>query len=159
MKSLILIVTLSAGCAGVNTAEVCSAGQCATGYYDESGNVVTAGHPFVNGAEAEVRGLGGYVDRGTVATRENDTAEIRVARKFPRAVCYSSARTGEAVTVSTSYGPIRTRVARVAPNGYVLAATLRPGNSGAPVTRRGCVVGFIHGLANGGGTVALLRMK
>jgi hypothetical protein len=156
MRVLIFALILS-GCGSLNTVEICSGVHCATGYFDESGHAVTVAHGFADGAGADVRAAGGYSAHGQIRFDGPDTAEIDAVTTAPQKMCRTSVRAGDWVTVSTLYGPVRARVASTAPNGFIVRATLRHGDSGAPVTRRGCLAGFVHGLAPGGGSVILTR--
>lgn len=145
-------------CAGINTVQVCAGDQCATGYYDDSGDVVTAAHSFEDEAPAVVSGRGGYEARGVVTVEPNDTAKVRTGWMYQDRQCYATAAKGDRVTVSTLYGPVRARVKSAHPNGYVISAKMLHGDSGSPVSRRGCIVGFVHGLGFNG-TVILKRGK
>lgn len=134
------------GCATVDVVEVCSQGKCATGYYDETGDVVTAAHPFIDGTEAIVRTRAGYSTKGIVETEPNDVARVTTVDKHLDGQCSADVAVGDKVTVSTLGGPVRTHVTRIEPQRFFVAKRgITHGDSGAPVTVGRCIVGAIYG--------------
>jgi hypothetical protein len=144
--TLIAVISIiSISCASVNAVRVCSSEKCATAWYDEDGLVVTAAHAFSVGEEIDVESPVGYTDRSTVIEHAGIDTAYAIGEPYRPGRCYDDAKVGDLVTVSVWNGIARRQVTDIRPWGYVLSGKLDRGDSGAPVTRRGCIIGMYYG--------------
>ena len=164
MQSIVTVTVVAAIVAascGANVVRVCGPGACATGYHHSNGAILTAAHAVDADADVSIRAPGGYRSRGRVVrvdgSRDLAVVEYDYGHSSSAMAC-PPVEAGQLVTVSTMRGPVRTRIVAAAPNGYIIDAVMSPGDSGAPVSRRGCVIGAVHGIDDAGkGTMAVLR--
>ena len=141
MKTILISILLSASACGVNVVQVQSKSAASTGWYDENGQVVTTDHGH-DGGVAKVVSVTGY--KSGELEPQTRIAEDVVAygpTSYHKRRCYTDAEAGDLVTVSTLRGPIRTSVVEINYYTVVLKRKFLPGDSGSPVTRRGCIVG------------------
>lgn len=152
----LIIAILLTGCAGLNPVQVCSE-QCQTGWYDAEGNLVTADHGLGDGDVVVTSTLGyRYDGPAEPIAVAHDVVTLRLAEEWPQDVCYATADPGDRVTVSTLYGPVRARVVASGLATLTIDKQLKPGDSGAPVTRRGCVVGVVRARTSTGTLIVRL---
>ena len=157
---LLFIVTLS-GC-GVNVLEVCGeeSESCSTGWYDHNGDVVTTAHGKLEDESVTIRSQQGFeqkgLDKHTVVAY--DVVAYETDRSYRPRVCYRDAEVGDAVTVSTRNGTIRTSIIKKGLDTYMIEKKLKKGDSGSPVTYRGCIIGVVR-LRNDRGTLIVALRK
>ncbi|MEJ2023408.1 MAG: hypothetical protein P8Y00_00020 [Deltaproteobacteria bacterium] len=111
-----------------------------------------------NGSSATVVSASGY--QSGELEPQTRIAEDVVAygpTSYREARCYTDAEPGDLVTVSTLRGPIRTSVVEVGYRTVVLSRKLMHGDSGSPVTKRGCIIGVAQSVSDDGTTVARIR--
>ena len=176
MKSIMMCVMMCAmlGCAGMNVMKVCSNEEhCSTGFYNETGELQTTRHGFVEGEDIDISTAMEYDEHGpgdsrvvttamlhdpTVLVEAHDVLALTGLSRYPQSICYSEADIGEWVTVSTYHGPVRTKVVKKGLVTYHLKKrSLQRGDSGSPVTRRGCLVGMIRKSTSEGVLVVAIR--
>ena len=141
MKKVLASILLSVSACGVNVVQVQSENAASTGWYDENGQVVTTEHGHGDSIVKAVS-QNGYESgelMPQIRLAEDVMAYGPTSHKEKR--CYTDAEVGDLVTVSTLRGPIRTSVVESDYYTVVLKRKLLPGDSGSPVTRRGCIVG------------------
>ena len=141
MKTVIATALICASCAGVNVVQVQSEKAASTGWYDENGQVVTTEHGHGDSIIKAVS-KNGYESgelMPQIRLAEDVMAYGTTSHKEKR--CYTEAKIGDLVTVSTLRGPIRTSVVESDYYTVVLKRKLLPGDSGSPVTKRGCIIG------------------
>lgn len=157
MKAILASILLSASACGVNVVQVQSQSAASTGWHNEYGQVVTTEHGH-NGSSATVVSASGY--QSGELEPQTRIAEDVVAygpTSYREARCYTDAEPGDLVTVSTLRGPIRTSVVEVGYRTVVLSRKLMHGDSGSPVTKRGCIIGVAQSVSDDGTTVARIR--
>ena len=157
MKTILTAILLSASACGVNVVQVQSKSAASTGWYNENGQVVTTEHGH-NGDIATAVSVAGY--ESSELEPQTRIAEDVIAygpTSHHKRRCYTSAEIGDMVTVSTLRGPIRTSVTKVGYRTVTLRRKLKPGDSGSPVTKRGCIVGVAQSVSDDGTTVARIR--
>jgi hypothetical protein len=159
MKKIVLtaILLFSSAC-GVNVVQVRSENAASTGWYDENGQVVTTEHGH---GDAIVKAVSknGYESgelMPLMRLAEDVMAYCPTSHKEKR--CYTDAEVGDLVTVSTLRGPVRTSVVESNYYKILLKRKLLPGDSGSPVTRRGCIVGVAQSVTDDGRTI-VVRVK
>lgn len=175
MKSIMMCVMMCVmvGCAGMNIVKVCSQRHCSTGFYNEAGEIQTTRHGFVEGEDIDISTAMEYEEHGpgdsrvvttamlhdpTVHVEAHDVLAFTWISRHPQSVCYEEVDVGEWVTVSTHHGPVRTKVVKKGLVTYHLnKRSLHRGDSGSPVTRRGCLVGMIRKSTSEGVLVVAIR--
>jgi len=157
VKCLVVALWLC-GC-GINVVEICSPANCSTGWYDGSGNVVTTKHGH-DGAMT-VRSVNGFTenDISFLSNVAYDVAVYSVKTTNQSKVCYRSASVGTRVVISTLSGVVIGRVLAVGSDTYRIDAEVENGDSGAPVTRRGCVIGVVRARSPKGVLVVRIRKR
>jgi len=157
MKTILTAILLSASACGVNVVQVQSKSAASTGWYNENGQVVTTEHGH-NSDVANVVSVAGY--KSGELEPQTRIAEDVVAygpTSYHKRRCYTSAEAGDMVAVSTLRGPVRTSVVWVGYRTVMLKRKLKPGDSGSPVSKRGCVIGVAQSVSSDGTTVARIR--
>jgi hypothetical protein len=158
MKTIIATALICMSCSGVNVVQVQSEKSASTGWYDENGQVVTTEHGH---GDAIVKAVSknGY-ESGEIMPQirlaEDVIAYGQTSHKEER--CYTDAGVGDMVTVSTLRGPVRTSVVEINYYKILLKRKLLPGDSGSPVTKRGCVIGVAKAVTPDGRTI-VVRVK
>jgi len=117
--------------------------------------VVTTEHGFDNGEFVTVESQWRYTEEDLVS-RESvafDVVAYHTYGVYRPKVCYGAVSDGDYVTVSTLYGPVRARIVAVESTAFFLNKVLYEGDSGSPVTRRGCVVGVVRARTRRGALV------
>lgn len=141
MKTIIATALICMSCAGVNVVQVQSEKAASTGWYYENGQVVTTEHGHGDSIVKAVS-QNGY-ESGELMPQIRLAEDVMsygpTSHKEKR--CYTDAEAGDLVTVSTLRGPIRTSVVESNYYAVVLKRKLLPGDSGSPVTKRGCIIG------------------
>ena len=156
-KTVLAAILISTSACGVNVVQVQSKSAASTGWYNENGQVVTTEHGH-NGDVAKVVSVTGY--KSSELEPQTRIAEDVVAygpTSYHKRRCYADAEAGDMVTVSTLRGPVRTSVTKVGYRTVTLRRKLLPGDSGSPVTKRGCVIGVAQSVSSDGTTVARIR--
>lgn len=161
MKTIItiLISVIVSSCVEVNALRVCSDRKCATGWYDENGYVVTAANAFTVGEEIDIESHVGYTDRATVVRHDGIDMALAIGEPYRPGRCYDDAKIGDWVTVSVWKGVARRQITDIRAWGYVLSGKLDRGDSGAPVTRRGCIIGMYYGESSSLGSIVVRTPK
>jgi hypothetical protein len=175
MKSIMMCVMMCVivGCAGMNVVKVCSQRHCSTGFYNEAGEIQTTRHGFVEGEDIDISIAMEYEEHGHGDSRVVTTAMLHDPAghveahdvlaftglsRNPQYICYEEVGVGEWVTVSTHHGPVRTKVVEKGLVTYHLSKrSLQSGDSGSPVTRRGCLVGMVRASIKEGVLVVAIR--
>jgi hypothetical protein len=160
MKTAILtaILLFASSCAGVNVVQVRSENAASTGWHNGNGQIVTTEHGH-NGGSVKVVSAAGYEGRELEPqTRVAEDVMAFGPTSYHKAQCYTDAEPGDLVTVSTLRGPIRTSVVEVGYHTVTLRRKLKHGDSGSPVTRRGCIVGVAQAVTPDGRTI-VVRVK
>ena len=157
MKTIFPAILLSASACGVNVVQVQSKSAASTGWYDENGQVVTTEHGHNDGV-AKVVSVTGY-ESGELEpqTRIAEDVVAYGPKSYHKRRCYADAEAGDLVTVSTLRGPVRTSVIGVGYRTVTLKRKLKPGDSGSPVTKKGCIIGVAQSVSDDGTTVARIR--
>jgi len=158
MKKTILtaIMLFASSCAGVNVVQVRSENAASTGWYDENGQVVTTEHGHGDAIVKAVSKSGHESGELMPLMRLADDVMAYGPTSHKEKRCYTEAKIGDLVTVSTLRGPIRTSVVESNYYTVVLERKLLPGDSGSPVTRRGCIVGVAQSVTDDGRTIVVL---
>jgi hypothetical protein len=156
-KAILTAIMIFASACGVNVVQVQSQSAASTGWHNENGQIVTTEHGH-NGGTATAVSVSGY-ESGEIEpqTRIAEDVVAYGPTSYRKAQCYTDAEAGDLVTVSTLRGPIRTSVVEVGYRTVVLRRKLRHGDSGSPVTKRGCVIGVAHSVSSDGTTVIRIR--
>jgi hypothetical protein len=157
----------------MNIVKICSQRHCSTGFYNETGEIQTTRHGFVEGEDIDISTAMGYEEHGPGDSRAvtttmlhdpavhigvRDALAFTGLSRYPQPTCYAEADVGEWVTVSTHHGPVRTKVAKKGLVTYHLNKRhIQRGDSGSPVTRRGCLVGMIRKSTSEGILVVAIR--
>lgn len=157
MKTIIATALFCMSCAGVNVVQVQSENAASTGWHNEHGQVVTTEHDHDGDVAHVVSDLGYESGELEPQTRIAEDVVAYGPTSYHKLRCYTDAQAGDIVTVSTLRGPIRTSVVEVGYRMLTLKRKLRPGDSGSPVTRRGCIIGVAQSVSPDGTTVARIR--
>jgi hypothetical protein len=156
----ILVLAISLLGCGANTLEVCNNdGNCSTGWYDHNGNIVTTAHGFDKDELLNATSSTGYEARGLQRVRVlgPDVVVYQTDGTYRPKVCYAEVEVGDRVTVSTTSGVVRTKIRSKGMSVYYLDAIMKPGDSGAPVSSWGCIVGVVRAKTKTGTLVVAIR--
>lgn len=156
-KTIFAAILLSASACGVNVVQVQSKSAASTGWHNEHGQVVTTEHGHNGDAARTVSDLGYESGELEPQTRIAGDVVAYGPTSYRKQPCYTDAEVGDMVTVSTLRGPIRTSVTEVGYRTVILRRKLRHGDSGSPVTKRGCIIGVAQSVSDDGTTVARIR--
>lgn len=159
MRVILFLGLWISGC-GINTMQVCSdKGHCSTGWYDHNGNIVTTAHGFDKDELLHATSQMGYETRGIELVRElgTDVVVYQTDGTYKPKVCYAEVEVGDWVTVSTTSGIVRTKIRSKGMFVYYLDAIMKPGDSGAPVSSFGCIVGVVRAKTKTGTLVVAIR--
>ena len=157
MKTILTAILLSASACGVNVVQVQSKSAASTGWHNKYGQVVTTEHGHDGVVARAVSDLGYESGDLEPQTRIAEDVVAYGPTPYHKRRCYTDAEVGDMVTVSTLRGPIRTSVIDVGYRTVILRRKLMPGDSGSPVTRRGCIIGVAQSVSDDGTTVARIR--
>lgn len=160
MKTLLIFCLLTIGCATPNVVKVCSDTKCATGFYNDQGNIETSGHSFKLDEQVEVNTSVGYSEVGYVrgfGKRHHSMYVVTQNKIAGKTVSeYVSIKVGDRVTVVTLRGNVRMNVLDVRENKtLILKGELEIGDSGAPVFYKSKFIGTVWSNCDKGVKVAM----